>query len=171
MDDQKKELFILRQAKSSWSSGIATDFDRPLNERGVSDAPKIAKAFAERTQRVDQILCSASRRTRETADFFLNAFDASNQPTLTYSEALYGAAPETLSEEVASAPDSTTSILVIAHNPGLTEWVNRLHTPLSRDNLPTCGLVGLRFVAPSWNVVLSRLESELIFYITPKSLT
>ena len=37
-------LFLLRHAKSSWSDPSLHDFDRPLNKRGLSDAPKIATA-------------------------------------------------------------------------------------------------------------------------------
>lgn len=170
MDNKPKSLFILRHAKSSWEAGVASDFERPLNERGLRDAPKVAKAFAKRVQRVDQIYCSASRRTRETAGFFLEAFRPSTTPDITYSDILYGAPLETLSNEVASAPDSLDSILVIAHNPGLTQWANSLHPQLMLDNLPTCGLVGLQFSANSWSAILARMRSELIFYMTPKTL-
>jgi len=36
-----RELWLLRHAKSAWNSNVPTDFARPLNKRGRSDAPRL----------------------------------------------------------------------------------------------------------------------------------
>ena len=38
-----KKLVIIRHAKSSWDDPFLNDHDRPLAERGLKDAPKMAK--------------------------------------------------------------------------------------------------------------------------------
>ncbi len=43
-------LTLIRHAKSSWSDLSLDDFDRPLNERGNRDAPKMAQWFSKNTQ-------------------------------------------------------------------------------------------------------------------------
>jgi phosphohistidine phosphatase len=37
-----KTLLLARHAKSDWNSSAANDFERPLNQRGLQDAPLMA---------------------------------------------------------------------------------------------------------------------------------
>ena len=41
-----KRLFLIRHAKSSWDDTALADRERPLNERGKRDAPKIGERLA-----------------------------------------------------------------------------------------------------------------------------
>jgi len=59
-------LSLLRHAKSSWSNPSLPDEKRPLATRGVSDAPLMGRAMAERGIDPDVVLCSSARRTRDT---------------------------------------------------------------------------------------------------------
>ena len=70
-----KTLFILRHAKSSWDNSALTDFERPLNERGRRDAPRMGRLMRERALRPDVILCSPAERTRQTAALARLALD------------------------------------------------------------------------------------------------
>ena len=65
-----KTLYIVRHAKSSWDNLSIDDFDRPLNKKGLKDAPKMAKHFADTYQRPDLIISSPARRALETAENF-----------------------------------------------------------------------------------------------------
>ena len=38
-----KEIYVLRHAKSSWDNSNLSDFERPLADRGISDAKKMSK--------------------------------------------------------------------------------------------------------------------------------
>jgi phosphohistidine phosphatase len=42
---QTKTLLLIRHAKSSWDDPVQQDYDRPLNDRGKTDAPAMAKTF------------------------------------------------------------------------------------------------------------------------------
>jgi phosphohistidine phosphatase len=71
-----KTLLLLRHAKSSWAKSSwgdsgAADFDRSLNDRDRRAAPLIAGHLLESGLLPDLILCSASRRTRETMALML----------------------------------------------------------------------------------------------------
>ncbi len=59
-------LCLLRHAKSSSSNPTLPDRDRPLATRGVTDAPLMGKAMAERGIDPELVLCSSARRTRDT---------------------------------------------------------------------------------------------------------
>ena len=65
-----RTLYICRHAKSSWADPGQDDFDRPLNERGLLDAPRMAKIFRERGEPVDLIVTSPAVRALTTARFF-----------------------------------------------------------------------------------------------------
>jgi phosphohistidine phosphatase len=63
-----KTLFLIRHAKSSWESTALPDKDRPLNDRGKRDAPKMGKRLAKRDVKPDLILSSPARRALTTAE-------------------------------------------------------------------------------------------------------
>jgi len=66
-----KRLFLIRHAKSSWDSSASSDFDRPLNDRGLSDAPKMADYLKTEGILPDFILCSAALRAQTTAKLLI----------------------------------------------------------------------------------------------------
>ena len=63
-----RRLIVMRHAKSSWSSGAQSDHQRPLNDRGRRDAPRVATALVDANWLPDLILSSDAQRTRETYD-------------------------------------------------------------------------------------------------------
>jgi phosphohistidine phosphatase len=58
-------LILMRHAKSDWSLGTS-DLARPLNKRGRKAAKSIGRHLRDINIQPDRILCSPSRRTRET---------------------------------------------------------------------------------------------------------
>ena len=64
-----KRLFIIRHAKSD-QSFFGNDFERPLNERGRSDAPVMAKRLLEKQVNIDGLISSPAKRAKKTAGIF-----------------------------------------------------------------------------------------------------
>src|SRR5689334_15141316 len=64
-----KTLYVIRHAKSSWDSPVLRDFDRPLNERGERDAPRMGKRLKEREVVPDLLLTSPAKRALKTSEF------------------------------------------------------------------------------------------------------
>ena len=56
----RTRLIIMRHAKSNWSNASLDDLDRPLNERGRRDAPRIAQELRNRDWIPDRIRVSSS---------------------------------------------------------------------------------------------------------------
>ena len=67
-------LTLVRHAKSSWSDPSLSDFDRPLNERGNRDAPKMARWFFENIQETPILFTSPANRALSTAKYFAKEF-------------------------------------------------------------------------------------------------
>jgi phosphohistidine phosphatase len=57
-----KTLYLIRHAKSSWDDPTLADHDRPLNERGKRDAPKMGDRLAQRGVKADLIKSAMTRR-------------------------------------------------------------------------------------------------------------
>ena len=62
-----KRLLVLRHAKSSWADTSLDDWQRPLNDRGRRDAPRVGTWLRDRSLVPDLIVTSDAIRARETA--------------------------------------------------------------------------------------------------------
>ncbi|KAA1262072.1 phosphohistidine phosphatase [Rubripirellula obstinata] len=114
----------MRHAKSDWDDRSLSDHDRPLNRRGKGDAPRMARWLHSIDSVPDVILCSSATRTMQTADLMLPLWE--NRPKLTVCESLYLSSPETIFNLIGEALQSTSRLLVIAHNPGISSITSHL---------------------------------------------
>jgi phosphohistidine phosphatase len=111
----KRTLLLLRHAKSSWDEPDLDDRERPLAPRGRRAAAALGGRLARRGLGVDRVLCSPSRRTRET----LALLDLPAKTPIAFEEALYLASAQTLLARIRRLPARSRRVLVIAHDPGL----------------------------------------------------
>ncbi|MBK8953682.1 MAG: histidine phosphatase family protein [Chitinophagaceae bacterium] len=158
-----KMLILVRHAKSDWGNAGLNDFDRPLNERGKRDAPKMTQRLVDKSISVDAIVCSPAKRAATTATFFAEAFNTKPE----YVQELYLAAPETFYKIIASLKDSWNSVMVVSHNNGLTDFANML-TNARIDNIPTCGVFAVKADCNSWEQ-FREAKKEFLFFDYPKN--
>lgn len=144
-----KSILIIRHAKSSWDNTDVSDFDRPLNDRGKDDAPKMAKRLLERHVSIDAFISSSAKRARKTAALFMKEFDGDKDQIILVPE-LYLAGPDAFYEAIASAPASAKTIAVFAHNPGITDFANEL-TDVRIDDMPTCAIFAVKADIKNWS--------------------
>jgi phosphohistidine phosphatase len=164
-------LYLLRHAKSSWSDPTLADHERPLSPRGRRDAKRIADHLLRLGIAPALVLCSTSRRTRETLDLVRPALDAA---TVSLEPELYAASAETLLERLHAVPEEVSSLMLIAHNPGLEELallvasdgpeLGRLET-----KFPTAALATLTLPRATWQR-LSEADAVLAAFVVPKDL-
>lgn len=146
-------LVIVRHAKSDWSTELP-DEQRPLADRGRRDAPLIGPWIAEHVGTVDLVLCSPAVRARQT--WQLAAAGLRPEPPVRYEERIYGSGPSGLLGLLDELPDRLRTVVLVGHNPTLTELV----TVLSGESheLKTSALAVLRW-AGSWADVHARPAS------------
>jgi len=111
----KRTLLLLRHAKSSWDDADLADGERPLAPRGRRAAAALGAHLARRRIAIDLVLCSTSRRTRET--LALLALDP--KTPVAFEEKLYLASARTVLARLRRLPARAGSVLVIGHDPGL----------------------------------------------------
>ncbi len=161
-----KQLFLIRHAKSSWANSSDSDFARPLNERGKLDGEKMAVLFSKKKIKIDLILCSASLRTRQTASYFSEALGL-KENYISYLDELYHASSETIYETISKIKNEYSAVIIICHNPGITDFVNTLTKNVQIDNMPTCGIFGVASLVEDWNE-FEKTEKSFLFFEYPK---
>ena len=160
-----KKLILIRHAKSSWKDMSLTDFNRPLNGRGKSDGPLMASYLSNRFDNFDFLHSSSSLRTFETSKYFINQIQFEK---VEYDDSLYHCSATSILNMIRSYSDNYQSVMIIAHNPGLTNLINSI-TNISLDNLPTTGLAEIEFNINSWSDI-SNENSNLVDLKFPKQL-
>lgn len=143
-----KKLFLMRHGKSDWADAGLSDFDRPLNPRGISNAPEMGKRLLDKWGQVEKIYCSKARRTIETGTYVCESLDF-NWADVEQRKDMYLASASKLREVAEETDDSINSILLIAHNPGMDVLMNALSRH-KIGSVPTCGLGYFEFDIDSW---------------------
>jgi phosphohistidine phosphatase len=161
-----KQIFLLRHAKSDWSTMGQKDFDRPLAKRGVNDALLIAQYIQDMGYSIDMVFCSTAQRTKETFDLCADSFNFKIEKA-TYLEELYFGTVDTLVDLIKSLNEKFSSVLVVGHNPTMQFFLEEL-TGKTLNNFSTCGLAQI-CTENSWKN-LSLKNCELKSFIKPKDL-
>ena len=144
-----KILYILRHAKSAWTYADLSDFERPLNERGVKTAPFMGELMAKKNFQPELILCSPAARAKQTALLVKKA--GRMKAEIKYDERIYEASPLRLMEIVSEIESEIGSVLLVGHNPGLEGLIKFLTGEHHR--MPTAALAVVNLETEDWQSV------------------
>lgn len=171
----KKNLLILRHAKSNWGENNVNDHDRGLNQRGFENSKKIAEFLEKNKFMPDHILCSSAKRALLTLDPIIKKW---NKIPTNISDEMYLASPEIILS-IIKKKKKYSQILLIGHNPGLAGLVVKLignNIEKLNDNLkysiskfPTCSLAKISLNIEKWSELKFGVGS-LEKFIRPKDL-
>lgn len=159
-----KTIIFIRHAKSSWEKPIS-DVDRPLNERGYNDAHHVAEKLTIKKLNIDRVHSSIAKRAKDTANIIAFKLGFKNTD-IDYSEKLYDFEGGQVMDYIRSLPDNQNNVIIFGHNPAFTAIINTLGT-IKFDNLPTCGVVCIKFNIEIWKEIA---DGDTEFYILPKLL-
>ena len=160
-----KILTIGRHAKSSWKDTSLSDKNRPLNRRGERDAPIMGERIHAHGIRPSLIVSSPATRAWTTAKTIARAI---NYPLefLQKDENLYLASLDDILDVVVAQDNSFNNMMLVGHNPGLTDFANFL-VPGLTHNLPTAGVVSVQIPQDDWSLY-ERPSTELVVHDWPK---
>lgn len=138
-----RRLVLLRHAKSDWYSGAATDFDRPLNNRGRRDAPRVGRWLHLNALTPDVVCCSSALRTRQTLELVGTELGLA-MADLHYLGELYHASEGEITGVVEDYLPGDGTLMVVGHNPGmettLLEYCPDLQVPPDGKLMPTAAV-------------------------------
>lgn len=155
-----KTLFVNRHAKSSWDHPDLSDFDRPLNKRGLKDAPEMGARLSDRNEGIELFVSSPANRAITTARLMAKEVDYPLDKIVEIPD-IYHASARTLLEIVNSFDDKYNRVIIFGHNPGFTDLSENL-TGEYLNNVPTCGICKIEFQVDSWKEV--GFESGMLKY-------
>jgi phosphohistidine phosphatase len=163
-------LYLLRHAKAGWALPGMGDFDRPLNERGRSDALALGVRLRDLGHTVERTVCSGARRCRETLELVAQATDPG---VVTHEDALYSANAAGYLSEIRRHGDAG-SLMLVGHNPIMEDLTQALAGSGAKkvmkalaDGFPTCGMAILRF--PEGLAKAAPGEGEIEAFLTPSN--
>ena len=160
-------LILVRHAKSAWDDPGLTDFDRPLARRGLEAAAWIGDTLAERGLLPERIICSTSRRTRETLELALVRMPVDWAADVVWSKAVYDRRDHDYLGLIAEQGGSTKVLMVIGHNSATEETARAL---AGRDeaigSFPTGGIAVMDLEASDWTS-LQRGIGRLVHFLRP----
>jgi phosphohistidine phosphatase len=169
----RRQLIVLRHAKSSWDDPSLPDDERPLAPRGQRAVVLVRDHLRATGVKVDLVLCSPARRTRETWDGVRAGLGT--KPELRFVPAVYEATGTELLDVLHQVDRRHATVLLIGHNPGMEELASGLvsegkRTALTRLGLgfPTAALATLSFTQ-SW-ADLDWHAARLERYVRPRDL-
>jgi phosphohistidine phosphatase len=145
-----KTLFLIRHAKSSWDNTALPDKDRPLDDRGKRDAPKMGKRLAKRDVKPDLILSSPAMRALTTAEIIAKKLDYKLEDILV-DDRLYASEADDLLNVIHELGDKLELVMLFGHNPELTELAHRLSSEIT--HLPTSAVAEFTFATKSWSSI------------------
>jgi phosphohistidine phosphatase len=161
-------LLILRHAKSSWKSDALGDHERPLNPRGVRDAPRMGALLEEQDLVPDLIISSDAVRARMTAEAVVKTSGYAAE--IVFDPRLYLASPDDIIAVLRSTPSAgARTVMIVGHNPGLEDLVAQL-TGEERE-FPTAALAAISLPLERWNDLATDSRGALLALWRPKDLT
>ncbi len=161
-----KTLTLVRHAKSDWGHDGLLDIDRPLNQRGYTDAYVMSNWFASTEKKEFLMVSSPAVRAISTAFIFARALKI-DANLVKVTPHIYESTSSVLKTLISEFPNTNNSVLLFGHNPGITNLCNELNGDLFFDNVPTCGVIQLQFTVNTWQEV-PNANGKIAFHKFPK---
>jgi phosphohistidine phosphatase len=160
-----QRLFLIRHAKSSWAEADVDDFHRPLNKRGLQDAPRMAERLKIAGIVPDIIISSPALRAKTTAEFMAIG-TGYEKSALLYDPELYLGTLDYHCFVLQKQFKKAETIFLVGHNETLSLLAGYL-SGRTLGNVPTCGIVALEYRKP--NGFDTKIGSgHLVFFWFPK---
>lgn len=159
-----KQLFLIRHAKSSWSSPL-NDIERPLTNRGILDAHLVSAQLSNELPQAYLFWSSIAKRASETAVLVAQNISFPIESIL-FKDELYTFDDRKLEQIIKSCPDNYDHLIVCGHNEAITNFVNKFGDKFI-DNVPTSGFVKIAFNVTRWKDIA---EGQILKTIFPKEL-
>ena len=161
-----KQLLLMRHAKSSWKDTSLYDHDRPLNNRGKRDAPRMGQKLMDEELIPEIILCSTATRARETVERLLETCEFSGD--LKYIEDLYHADYATYLELLSELDPEIECAMIVGHNPEMDSFLQYVCDDY--DHLPTATIAWIKFSCENWNDLSEDAEGQLLKLWKPREI-
>ena len=164
-----KRLTLMRHGDARWKDSASPDLERPLSRRGTAAAEAMARRLLEIKFVPDLLMASPSRRTQQTAEIVARELSIPARRVLA-EEALYLASAGDILKIVQATGPRVAHLMVIAHNPGVSELVQQLVTRGKARGLGTAAVCSISFDTAHWSALASAAVQDVHQETPPRGL-
>jgi phosphohistidine phosphatase len=144
-----RRLTLMRHANAQWKDPQIADFDRPLNRRGQAEAEAMGRRLMELNLIPTILLASSARRAEQTADIVARESGVTARSRRS-EESLYLAQAVDILRVVQSMGPRIPHLMIVGHNPGITEVANLFAPARNTEDLATGAICTFTFDALNW---------------------
>jgi phosphohistidine phosphatase len=159
-----KTLFLIRHAKSSRDDASLPDRNRPLNDRGLHDAPMMGRRLGRSGVKPDLLVSSPALRALTTAQLVADAIGYPRED-IAMEDSIYESSPERLLAIIRGLDGKLDCVMVFGHNPEFAGLAHRLAPEITE--MPTCAVAELHFDTNAWTDI-GVLDPAKVKLDTPK---
>jgi phosphohistidine phosphatase len=159
----------MRHGDAQWKDPEVADFARPLNRRGTAESEAMARRLAELTLVPDLLIASPARRTQQTAEIVAREL-ALGQRNIRYEETLYLGAARDILKLVQSMGPRVPHLMIIGHNPGISELAHLLAPGAEIAGLATAAICTIRLDTDKWSDVTPTVVRDVVNETPPSRL-
>jgi len=126
------------------------DRDRPLDDCGKHDAPKMGKRLAKRGVKPELLVSSPALRALTTAQLIAEEVGYKRKD-IVVDDRLYASSPEDLLAVIRALDSKLERVILFGHNPEFSDLANRLSSEIV--NMPTSAVAEFDFDTKTWSDV------------------
>ena len=156
-----KRLTLMRHGDARWQDPGLSDMERPLNRRGTGAAEGMARRLLELGLVPDLMMASPARRTQQTAEIVARELSIPARRVLR-EEALYLASAAELLKVAQGCGPRVAHLLVVAHNPGVSELVQLLVPAKNAGGLGAAAICSISFDCAHWAAIAAPAVREVV---------
>jgi phosphohistidine phosphatase len=164
-----KRLTLMRHGDAQWKDPDVADFARPLNRRGNNEAEAIARRLSELQLIPNLIITSPARRAAQTAEVVTRELNLASR-SLQYEEGLYLAGAEEILKLVREIGPLVPHLMIVGHNPGISEAANILAPSPEMNGLTTAAFCSITFDANLWTQIGPKVMRDSMIETPPTRL-
>lgn len=117
-----KTLILMRHAEAQPQVISHSDRERILTLKGWQELEAIKRSLQRKLISIDTVLCSNATRTRQTFESIRTLLPITAE--IIYDDRLYQASALQIIKQISCVKDERKGIIVIGHNPGLSDFLN-----------------------------------------------
>ncbi len=155
-----KNIILIRHGKASQDYSFK-DFDRPLLSLGIENSKLIANKFSDLLQKDSTLWSSSSKRASQTAITAVKCWNIDTN-LIHFKDELYTFDALVLEQIIKSCPNEVKNLIIFGHNSAITDFVNKFGDNYI-DNVPTSGLVSIKFETDNWKSILIGKTTKMLF--------
>jgi phosphohistidine phosphatase len=161
----KKTLVLVRHTTAEDPNFRTKDFDRNLNNKGLSEAATMGKWLTKSAIKPDIFITSPASRAYKTAEIIAGESGV-NKSSLISNADLYEGGPKAYLNALNTVPDSFSVLILFGHNPDITYFAEYL-TGSNIGSMKKGSIAIIDFENMNWNEISAK-TGNLSLYKTPK---